>query len=308
MKPSVGQQAAISRLFSAAVFREMAKYGSSPLFARLIKAAGLKDLTSDTATVGDGFDAAFSLLRKEGCRDEYVYRAAVTHKVLLGKHSLNTASMLTEFRVGSCKADLAILNGTSTAYEIKSERDSLVRLESQIRSYCRFFAATNVIASEAHIQDILKTVPAEVGVMCLNRRSRITTVREAVNAPEKISPESIFQSLRLEEANVILNKLGVVIPDVPNTRRFAVLKAIFADLDPVEVHDAMVATLRHTRSLSMLRTLVDCLPSSLHAAALSMRVPRKEHQSLVSAVQTPLRAALLWDEGYVSSVLSRQTV
>jgi hypothetical protein len=100
-------------------------------------------------------DAAFSLLRREGYRHEYIYKADLTHKILLGKHSLHTASMINEFRVGDCKVDVAILNGTATVYEVKSERDSLARLERQIAAYATVFAKVYVIASESHIRAVL---------------------------------------------------------------------------------------------------------------------------------------------------------
>lgn len=45
----------------------------------------------------------------------------IANKILLGKHSLNTSHMLSEFRVGYNKADVVIINGTSSVYEIKSE-------------------------------------------------------------------------------------------------------------------------------------------------------------------------------------------
>src|SRR3546814_5194136 len=105
------------------VFREMAKKGRSGLFRRLIDQTDLIERAYPRATVGDTFDSAFDILKVAGHRDEYIYRAAISHKVLMGTHSLRTASMLNEFRAGSCKADLVILNGTATVYEIKSERD-----------------------------------------------------------------------------------------------------------------------------------------------------------------------------------------
>ena len=121
--------AAISRLFSSSVVREMARTGKSAMFARLVKSSRLMDSLSEVKLVSGFFEEAFSLLKREGFRHEYIYKAALTHKVLLGTHSLQTASMLTEFRVGECKADVAILNGTATVYELKSERDSLKRLD-----------------------------------------------------------------------------------------------------------------------------------------------------------------------------------
>jgi hypothetical protein len=120
------QLAAISRLFSSSVVREMARKGKSPLFARLATQSQLLRSIPLSKRVDSLFDAAFSLLKREGYRHEYIYKAALTHKILLGIHSLQTASMINEFRVGDCKADIAILNGTATVYEVKSERDSLI--------------------------------------------------------------------------------------------------------------------------------------------------------------------------------------
>ena len=81
--------------------------------------------------------------------------------------------MLSEFRAGTCKADLVILNGTSTVYEIKSERDSLVRLSNQVKNYKRVFAMVNVITSEGFVKSVCTTVPDDVGVMCLSKRYHI---------------------------------------------------------------------------------------------------------------------------------------
>jgi hypothetical protein len=288
------QLAALTRLFSAAVFREMAKKGRSALFRRLAAETDLSDRCGTKATVGDAFNSAFNILKIAGQRDEYVYRAAISHKILMGRHSLRTASMLNEFRAGSCKADLVILNGTATVYEIKSERDSLARLANQVENYKRVFAKVNVIASDDHVDGILDTVPDDVGVMCLSKRYQITTVREAVDCPERICPLTVFESLRAAEALAILKALGVSVPQVPNTQRHASLRVLFADLDPATLHVEMVRTLKQTRNLAPLDDLVRELPVSLQAAALSIPVRRTDHSRLVEAVQTPMRAAMAW--------------
>jgi hypothetical protein len=282
------------RLFSSGVFREMADKGCSPLFARLLGLTGIGARCTTDATVGEAFDSAFSVLKTSGLRDEYVYRNALTHKVLLGTHSLKTACMLNEFRAGACKADLVILNGTSTVYEIKSERDSLTRLANQVINYKKVFARVYVIASDSHVQGVLETVPEEIGVMCLSRRYQISTLREAAEQPEKISPEYLFESLRSVEARAILKELGKPIPDVPNTLLHAAMRECFRQLEPAAVHTAMVRALRRTRDLAPLSQLVDRLPCSLHAAALSIQVRRSDQKRLIEAVDTPLDIAMAW--------------
>jgi len=294
MEQNATQLSALSRLFSSAVFREMGRKGRSPLFTRLFPLTGLSSQGIAQGTVGAAFEAAFSVLRRSGFRDEYVYRAALTHNILLGRHSLSTASMLTEFRVGSCKADLAILNGTATVYEIKSDRDSLTRLANQIKNYRRVFAKIYVIASEAFVQEIVSSTSSDIGVMSLVRWNRIQTVREAVDRPDLVSPETIFDSLRLAEAREILRDLKIFVPDVPNTLLYGVMRTCFSQLDPAEVHHKMVQTLKRTRNLAQLGTLVDRLPPSLQPAALSIQIGQADHERLLQAVHTPLNEAMAW--------------
>lgn len=291
---SAAQLSALTRLFSATVFRELAKKGRSGLFRRLIGQIDFAGSFGLSATVGDTFESAFDILKITGHRDEYIYRAAISQKVLMGTHSLRTASMLNEFRVGNCKADLVILNGTATVYEIKSERDSLARLVNQIENYKRVFAKVNVIASEGHIEGVLDMIPDDVGVMCLSKRYQITSVREAADCPMRICPVTVFESLRMAEGIAILQAMGVTVPDVPNTQKHTAMRDLFAKLDPVLLHAEMVRTLKQTRDLAPLSDFVDRLPKSLQAAALSVSVPRSDHPRLIDALATPLRVAMTW--------------
>lgn len=294
MTPTTSELSALTRLFSSAVFQEMAKKGRSPLFKRLLDQTRVAARCRADATVGTAFESAFSILRIVGQRDEYVYRAALTKNILMGKHSLRTASMLNEFRVGSCKADLVILNGTASVYEIKSERDSLARLVNQVENYKRVFATVNVIVSESHTESVRRVVPDDVGIMCLSRRYQISVEREAVDCPGRICPVTVFESLRTAEAAAILKALGTTVPAVPNTQRYRVMRDLFAELEPVALHRQMVRTLKRTRNLAPLSELVDQLPESLHAAALSLPLRRSGHGRLVEAVATPLDTAMAW--------------
>ena len=288
------QLAAVSRLFSSSVVQEMARKGKSPLFARLATQSSLLDRLQLSEHVYTLFDAAFSLLKREGYRHEYIYKAALTHKILLGKHSLQTASMINEFRVGGCKADVAILNGTATVYEVKSERDSLSRLARQVASYATVFAKVYVIASDSHVEAVSQTVPDFVGILCLNGRHNISTLREAADQPERPSPAAIFDAIRTAEARMILASYGIAVPTVPNTVLHSVLRQAFVKLDPVQAHNGMVRVLKRTRNLLPLSALVDQLPLSLQTAALSVPLRKIDHDRLVTAVNTRLQDALGW--------------
>ncbi len=288
------QASAVARLFSSTVLRELARRGRSPLFARLLNESRLLALSSEVEKVFDLFEHAFRFLKHKRYRHEYIYKAALTEKVLLGIHSLQTSSMISEFRVGGCKADIVILNGTSTVYEIKSERDSLSRLEKQIAAYMNVFATVNVIVGENHVKAVLDSVPEDIGVLKLSDRYQISSIREGNNIPSRTNPKAIFDSISLREAELVLIDLGVSVPDVPNTRRYQELRRRFAELDPTSVHTSMIQILRETRDLAPLAALINELPKSLRSAVLSLRLRKQDHTRLVESMKTPISEAAVW--------------
>lgn len=288
------EASALSRLFSAGVFHDFGKRARSPLFARLLTQTRIVASASPNATVGGAFDEAFSLLCRPQFRDDYVYRSAITQKILLGRHSLKTATLLNEVRAGSCKADVVVLNGTSTAYEIKSERDSLIRLQNQVSAYRQVFAAVNVVASRSRLSEVLRSVPADVGVITLSERFRFRTEREAIARPDRTEPTRILEILRADEAAAVLNYVGHDTPDLPNTRMRAELHRIYLTLDAATVHEAMVNVLRETRSQAALGGFASALPHSVRAASLSIRPSPRSRALIMKAVSTPLHEALAW--------------
>ncbi|WP_297571950.1 sce7726 family protein [uncultured Deefgea sp.] len=288
------QLAAASRIFSSSVFKEMAKSAQSPLFARLIKQMKVVDDNNCRILVGQVFDDVFNVLKNKAYRHEYAYKAAVTKKILFGVHSLNTAVMLSEFRVANSKADLVILNGTSTVYEIKSERDKLDRLEGQIKSYLKVFAKVNVITGENHLDEILNNYDPEIGVLLLTDRYQIKIVRKPVERKDRIEPAVLFESLTRKEHLEILTRFGEPLPNVPNTELHAVLKEKIVSFKPSDLHDVALETLKSTRSLLGLKQFTAQLPESLYAIALTIKVSRQEQSNILTAIGTPTCEALHW--------------
>jgi hypothetical protein len=72
------------------------------------------------------------------------------------------------------------------------------------------------------------------------------------------------------------------------------LRGLFEILAPEVVHDGMLRTLKRTRDLRPLAGLVEQLPLSLHAAALSVPLRKGDHDRLVQAVNTPMTLAMEW--------------
>lgn len=291
---SSSDTSALARLFSSGVIRELAEKGYSPLFGRLLAELALPEALRDITTLADFFDWAFCEFRRRNNRHEYIYKNAIAQKVLIGKHSLNTACMLTEFRAGDCKADVVILNGTSTVYEIKSERDALNRLQRQLSEYLKVFDYVQVITGDNHLRALESLIPEQVGIQVLTDRFTISDHRPPISNARNVCPERVFESLQRSEYLEILSAHGIVVPDVPNTRIHAAAKELFITLTPEQAHQGMVDVLRRTRSPIALRDFVQSVPCALKAAAISVPLTRQERLRLLEALSGEFRTALAW--------------
>lgn len=66
---------------------------------------------------------------------------------------------------GESRIDIAVVNGQLKGYEIKSDRDNLLRLPRQIELYTRVFDYINIVVSERHLHHVLKIVPEWWGII-----------------------------------------------------------------------------------------------------------------------------------------------
>jgi len=288
------EAASLSKLFAATVMRDFAKHARSPQVAGIISNSRTISETAPEISVGSAFELAFSLLRRSQFRCDYVYRSALVQKLLLGRHTLSTATLLNEVRTGTAVADLTILNGTSTAYEIKSDRDSLKRLDHQVRNYRKVFATVNVIVNQSRVSETINRTPPDVGVLTLSDKFTIQTIRQPIDSPHRTDPIAILDILRANEAITILERLDRHIPAVPNTQIRSELHRAFSTLDPAAVHDQMVNVLKKSRSQAHLRDFVSSIPNSARAAALVSNPSPDSQERIKLALNTPLTEALAW--------------
>ena len=83
------------------------------------------------------------------------------------KHTRNQITLF-EFPLGRSRVDMCKINGSSIAYEIKTDLDSLLRLEKQISDYMDIFDETYVICSKNKLRKVLEVVPVECGIYTYN--------------------------------------------------------------------------------------------------------------------------------------------
>lgn len=272
----------IAKIFSSGNISSVSG-GDLSLVTRVAKC--YQDSFDDTFTVASVFDFCYSLLCRE-YRNEYYYKNSIAKKILLGRHSINSSTMLTEFRVGANKADCVIINGISTCYEIKTDYDNLTRLKSQIDSYLKIFDKVNVVVSKKNLNSVLHTVPEEVGVVLLNKSGTFREMRSAKFTDAQIDVRVLMRSLRREEYVGLTELVFGAAPNVANTEIFRECERLLITAANEKIRTEFRKIIRQTRALD--KDFILSLPTSLLAAGVEFGTSRKARVGLVENMNSIL--------------------
>ena len=276
----------LSQVFSNSSLSEIAETGRNPKIQFILKKSGFVNYLDSGSSLAQVFDLIYSYLMKH-YRNEYVFKNAITNKILLGRHSLRTTSLLSEFRASKSKVDLLILNGTSTAYEIKSTFDNFDRIDSQIESYRKLFDEIYLVTDPCLENEISNKIDNDVGIIFLTSRYTLRVHRKAVSNRHKVDQAEIFNSLRKnEQCKIIQNEFGDL-PDVPNTLRFRTLKSLFTILPPVKAHQRMVEVLSDRANRNIEKTFVYSMPHSLKLPSIVLDLSKEKKRNLMNRLKRP---------------------
>ena len=130
-------------------------------------------------------------------------------KILRRQHAHKDTLVIDELGLnhGKCRADIAVVNGQFVGYEIKSNNDSLRRLEEQVKSYSAVFDRVSIIVGNRYIDSIQDYIPDWWGVIVSARGPRgavnFDLIRKA-QTNKNIDPISIAKLLWRNEAEEIL--------------------------------------------------------------------------------------------------------
>ncbi|WP_181015912.1 sce7726 family protein [Microbacterium sp. BH-3-3-3] len=275
--------------FSPAVFKALAKAQIGSAAGRVARLLG-PDVQASTV-LADAFEVAHARLLST-YPNEYAFKNEIISKIIVGKHSPSTASALIEQPMGSSVADVLILNGTSTVYEVKTDLDSFARLPAQLADYSRHAEYVYVVVSERRVEPADRAVPGNVGVIALRRRGSLSVLRPAVSNLANIAHSDLFRLLRTGEAKSLIFRLTGHASRVASGRARAEMYEIFTTLPLEQAHAATVAELRG-RGLSA-RTLItnSVFPPSLRALAYGSELSAIGTARLQQRLLLPVGAVL----------------
>lgn len=112
---------------------------------------------------------------------------------------------------GRRRIDVAVVNGSLSGWEIKSDADTLYRLEGQAQSYGRVFDYVSIVTTPKYHDRAIARLPEWWGVLIAQQVDDEISLTE-VRAPRPnsaVEPMSLVQLLWRDEAMAILKEIGM---------------------------------------------------------------------------------------------------
>jgi hypothetical protein len=128
---------------------------------------------------------------------------AALHSHLSAKHESDTRYIDELGICGTVRVDVAVINGTFSGYELKSDRDTLRRLPNQIELYSMVFDHATLVVGEKHYQHLenYSLLPSWWGIMVAVETDGVVILEEQrlANWNEGIDPLALTQLLWRDE-------------------------------------------------------------------------------------------------------------
>lgn len=123
-------------------------------------------------------------------------------KLLINKIKYNNSRIIEEYDIGSRRADVVeIYKNKTICYEIKSDKDSLIRLSGQIKEYSKFFDEVYVVVGTKY-SNISEFIPDYCGIIIASDKLEI--IRNS-STNKKFRLKNFLTLLWKDELNSIID-------------------------------------------------------------------------------------------------------
>ena len=182
-------------------------------------------------------------------RSEYIYKNALITN-LLNEYGTKDTIIINEFRVGNSIADMVIFNGTSKAFEIKTELDSNKRLNAQLSDYSKIFRESYIVIHESMLSKY--KIADTVGIIFLSvekGKLKLTKIRPAVEN-NIVDVDMLMRSIRTSEYKNIVQTYFGMLPNVGNCEIYNACKSMMEQIPQENLHNLLLAEIKKRKSNS----------------------------------------------------------
>ncbi|AEV31306.1 hypothetical protein Oweho_0284 [Owenweeksia hongkongensis DSM 17368] len=218
-------------------------------------------------------------------QNEYIFKNSILNEWLIKEVGQTNSKVFSEYRVGNAIADLVMFNGSSRAFEIKTEYDSANRLKLQLKNYQKAFNEIYLIIPKSKL-NLYKSYSVDVGLITFNSggENKFEKITSAPPNPE-VDPAVIMHILHTHEYKSIVKKFYGILPKMTSFNQFNKCSELIHKIPNDKLNLLFIGEMKK-RQLE--NTLSTRYYKEFNQLSLALRMKKSEKKEMMLKLKSPL--------------------
>ncbi|UOY08262.1 sce7726 family protein [Muricauda sp. SCSIO 64092] len=281
---SINQLRDYSSLFSRNVVSSWMKNDFQSIDLK-IERYDRKWLNSSRATYLDYVKYVYKILESR-YQNEYVFKNSFLNEWLIKEIGHNYSQVFSEFRVGDAIADLVMFNGTSKAFEIKTEMDSPKRLDFQLENYRKAFNEIYLILPKSKV-NLYQQYDKEIGIIVfIQDADEKFQIHRKSMANKVVDKDTIMKILHTHEYKALVKEHYGSLPPMTSFKQFEVCRELIFEIPNAQLNSYFINFMKARQRGN---TLSKRSYREFNQMSLAMKLSPRERKNLISQLKSPIQ-------------------
>lgn len=223
---------------------------------------------------------AYKLLQKN-YQNEYIIKNEFLNQRLIQKIGNRNSVIFNEMRLGDATADLAIFNGISRVFEIKTILDKEYRLSRQLEVYKGVFNEIYVIVPQENIKKYMKY---DDNVAIISYDADISEFNIEREATENIDIDIniLMNILHSKEYVDITNKYYDEVPEINSFNQFEICKSLISKIPSKDLNSLFIEAMKNRK---IHNSFFKKINNEFNQVCLSLNFKEKDRKELIEKLK-----------------------
>ncbi|MFN4313458.1 MAG: sce7726 family protein [Chitinophagaceae bacterium] len=214
--------------------------------------------------------------------NEYIIKNEFLNQWLKKELGSNNSVIFNELRIGKAIADLAMFNGVSKVFEIKSILDKEVRLSTQIKEYRKLFNEVYIIVPKVQLSKYLE-YDKSVGIITYDSEFKQFALVQKPPQNKIIDKDTIMEVLHTKEYLKITKSYYKELPEMNTFIQFETCKKLIANIPNDALNKLFLEVLKERKINNLFFNKVN---SEFNQICLSLNLTKVERDNLIIKLKT----------------------
>lgn len=214
--------------------------------------------------------------------NEYILKNEFLNQWLKKELGNGQSVIFNELRIGKAIADLAMFNGISKVFEIKTILDKEYRLSSQLQEYKKLFNEVYIIIPKFLLPKY-KGYGDDIGIITYDNNSKDFNLVQKAERNNSIDSDTIMEVLHTKEYLEITKRYYKKLPEINAFTQFGVCKKLISSIPNLELNELFIETMKK-RNINNL--FFNKLNSEFNQICLSLNLNKSDRDRLISNLKT----------------------